>query len=291
MARHSFQDPDRDVGRGSYRRRPVDAPDDDDDDDGMVRPPPSYDELYGHPHGPGPATPQEQQQQQQQQQQQPPSYDLLTATNGVTTISRHLAHYPAEKPNAHTAKEEGLTARSTTSSCAHWVSRGCALTSGPRVCCACLDKRPVRADGLYMRYADGRGYTRSSPRWAHYCTGCKRAAATEAAAAATTATAATMATRATRATRRQLRRKKKREEKEAAEEEARREKTKKEQPPVRTVTTDDNPLSSSSREKGGDNINNVNNVNNADSGGAASAAAARPTNWLERLFGPRRRVH
>ncbi|CAK7216487.1 hypothetical protein SBRCBS47491_002845 [Sporothrix bragantina] len=66
--------------------------------------------------------------------------------------------------------------KSSSTDCPHWAKRGCSLTSGPRLCCMCLDKRPMRADGRYPVYIDGLGGRYgSTSRWAHYCSPCKEA--------------------------------------------------------------------------------------------------------------------
>ncbi|ERS99068.1 uncharacterized protein SPSK_04254 [Sporothrix schenckii 1099-18] len=71
--------------------------------------------------------------------------------------------------------DEGSSSSATSSlDCGHWASRGCSMTSGPRRCCSCLDRREHRPDGRYPVYVDGMGDRfGSTTRWAHYCTPCK----------------------------------------------------------------------------------------------------------------------
>jgi len=64
-----------------------------------------------------------------------------------------------------------------TSICPHWLESGCQLTGTPnrRWCCACSNRRPRTASGLYEAYVDGTGWVKSAERWEHYCPGCKAA--------------------------------------------------------------------------------------------------------------------
>lgn len=56
--------------------------------------------------------------------------------------------------------------------CDHWASRHCALTSSPKQCCACADKRPQAPS--YSMYVDGMGWIMGAKRWVQYCPGCRQ---------------------------------------------------------------------------------------------------------------------
>lgn len=61
--------------------------------------------------------------------------------------------------------------KGTGGACDHWISRDCALTSNPKRCCACSDKRPEAPS--YSMYVDGIGWIMGAKRWAQYCPGCR----------------------------------------------------------------------------------------------------------------------
>ncbi|KIH94111.1 hypothetical protein SPBR_05874 [Sporothrix brasiliensis 5110] len=72
------------------------------------------------------------------------------------------------------ADEASSSSATSSLDCGHWARRGCSMTSGPRRCCSCLDRREHRPDGRYPVYVDGMGDRfGSTTRWAHYCTPCK----------------------------------------------------------------------------------------------------------------------
>ncbi|CAK7240615.1 MAG: hypothetical protein STHCBS139747_002060 [Sporothrix thermara] len=100
----------------------------------------------------------------------------------VAPPSYEATHRHSSRPLGIPAAEWGefvscvLAEESLSADCSHWAERGCHMTSGPRRCCACLDKRPLRADGRYPVYIDGLGDGGgSTTRWAHYCRPCKEA--------------------------------------------------------------------------------------------------------------------
>lgn len=55
--------------------------------------------------------------------------------------------------------------------CDHWEQRGCVMTSNPKRCCSCADKRPNAPS--YPMYVDGTGWVMGAERWAHYCPSCQ----------------------------------------------------------------------------------------------------------------------
>ncbi|KAK9777922.1 putative Zinc-binding domain-containing protein [Seiridium cardinale] len=77
-------------------------------------------------------------------------------------------------------------------SCEHWKARECSMTSNPKRCCSCWDKRPdapsyststpddspgtLEENWLtwdVLVYVDGRGWVMGAKRWAYYCPGCR----------------------------------------------------------------------------------------------------------------------
>ncbi|ETS78326.1 hypothetical protein PFICI_10388 [Pestalotiopsis fici W106-1] len=61
--------------------------------------------------------------------------------------------------------------RDTKEGCDHWASKNCALTSTPKRCCACSDKRPEAPS--YPVYVDGMGWIMGAKRWSQYCPDCR----------------------------------------------------------------------------------------------------------------------
>ncbi|CAK7233845.1 hypothetical protein SCUCBS95973_008733 [Sporothrix curviconia] len=111
----------------------------------------------------------------------PPSYEAThydasgrsrNGPSGAVAAAGSLSRTAADEWNPFSS----ALPESSSTDCPHWLERGCKLTSGPRRCCSCLDKRPTRVDGRYPVYIDGRGERfGSTTRWAHYCSSCKEA--------------------------------------------------------------------------------------------------------------------
>lgn len=55
--------------------------------------------------------------------------------------------------------------------CIHWKTVCCSLTSKPKRCCACSDKRQNAPS--YSMYVDGLGWIMGATRWANYCPSCR----------------------------------------------------------------------------------------------------------------------
>lgn len=69
-----------------------------------------------------------------------------------------------------------------TPTCPQWLDLKCQLTgtsrqqsSGCCCYCACSDRRPHTASGLYETYVDSTGWVESAERWEYYCPGCRDA--------------------------------------------------------------------------------------------------------------------
>ncbi|KAI1103592.1 hypothetical protein F4804DRAFT_309628, partial [Jackrogersella minutella] len=57
--------------------------------------------------------------------------------------------------------------------CVHRSESGCLMTAKSRLCCACMDTRPVSESGLYSMYVDGQGWIERAKRWQFYCPSCQ----------------------------------------------------------------------------------------------------------------------